>query len=92
MEFFQTRGGKIFFEGHVPRMVRALEAIADALPELVMTLKNRGPKTEQDVVPIDYLSAELSKGARWVGSFTDPRTNEAFAVIEKPVKKKEVTV
>lgn len=31
MEFFQTIMGKRFFEGHVPRLVKALEKIAEEL-------------------------------------------------------------
>lgn len=33
-EFFQTRMGQYFYEGTIPRAVRALERIADALEKL----------------------------------------------------------
>ena len=85
MEFFQTRGGKIFFEDHVPRMVKALEVIAEALPELVLTIKKQSAQeVEQEIVPVNHVAYELQNGARWVDSFTDPGSNEVFAVIEKP--------
>ena len=34
MEFFQTVMGKRFFEGQVPKLIKALERIADALEDI----------------------------------------------------------
>lgn len=38
-EFFQTGLGRIFYEGHVPRIVKALEQIAAALEKLAAQTK-----------------------------------------------------
>jgi len=45
VEFFQSRMGHIFYEGTVPRMVRALERIADAL-------EKANELEEADVCPV----------------------------------------
>ena len=45
VEFFQTRMGQIFYEGTVPRMVRALERIANAL-------ERANELEESDVCPV----------------------------------------
>lgn len=34
MEFFQTVMGRKFFEGQVPKLIKALERIADALEDI----------------------------------------------------------
>ena len=45
VEFFQTRMGQIFYEGMFPRLVRAVERLADAI-------EKANELEESDVCPV----------------------------------------
>jgi hypothetical protein len=57
-QFFETVMGRMFFDGHVPKLIRALERIGDALEQ-----KLPAPAAEQEEVMTVHDAAELSSFA-----------------------------
>lgn len=73
LQFHETREGQKFFDSNIPKIIKALEKLAD----------NICKETEQQVVEISSVSHFLSLGWKYIDSFTD--RGEVFAVIEREV-------